>query len=130
MDGWREEGEEGREGGRAYLVIMLDRALEGAVDRVKLKHVLEVVRGDERVIDGLDAGQGLALRGAGHQSPNTTEAVNPHIDRASGASLGVGGIDDVNELGLERRPSDEETVDVGLAGQICLNGREGGKMYQ
>jgi len=37
------------------------------------------------------------------------------------AGLGIGGIDDVDKFGLERRPSDEETVDVGLAGQETVD---------
>ena len=111
--------EGGREGGLAYLVIMLNRALEGAVDRVKLKHVLEVVGRDEGVIDRLDARQGLALRGAGDQSANPTEAVNPHIDGPGSASLGIGGIHNVDELGLEGSTAHQETVNVGLAGQLC-----------
>jgi hypothetical protein len=53
-----------------------------------------------------------------YQAADAAEAVDADVDGAGRLGVGVGGVDDVDELGLERRAAHEEAVDVGLAGQL------------
>ena len=53
-----------------------------------------------------------------HQAADAAEAVDADVDGAGRLGAGVGGVDDVDELGLERGAAHEEAVDVGLGRQL------------
>ena len=53
-----------------------------------------------------------------HQAADAAEAVDADVDGAGRLGTGVGGVDDVDKLGLERGAAHEEAVDVGLGRQL------------
>ena len=85
---------------------------------VVLKHVLEIVRGDERVVDGFNVGEGLPLRRPGHEPSDPPEAIDPDPNGAGRTGSGVRSVDDVDELRLEGGAPHQKAVDVRLACQL------------